>query len=86
MSELNRREAAWIRKLQNVLDECPSDRIGFYTIGDSDVTLYDRTKEKDINDAIYDRHGGDFCQAVDDADAGFNACLLFPANVHSTSG
>lgn len=81
MTKLTKAEAAWIKRVQAVLDECPSDRIGAFTIGDADVTLYDRTKEAEIG-ADSEQ---DFGKAVACAGAELGA-LRFPFQVHSTSG
>lgn len=80
---LTKAEAAWIAKIQKLLDSPPSDRLGFYTTGDPEVTIYDRSLEDDIN-AEHDA-GGEFCNAVDSCDARLGE-LRFPAQVHSTSG
>jgi len=82
--KLNAAEKKWIADLQAVLDACPSKRLGFYTIGDPTVSIYDLRKEKQINDA-QDR-GGDFCQAVLAVGAEIDVSLVFPSNVHSTAG
>lgn len=83
MTKPTKAEAAWLRELQEVLDRCPSKRFGFFTIGDHDVAVYDRTKDAKIY-AELDRRG-DFCQAVDKLDARIGS-INFPFNVHSTSG
>lgn len=77
-------ERKWIKKLQKVLDQCPSDRIGFYTVGDPHVTVYDRSKEGAINQTL-DSGSGEFANAVDDNNAWLGS-LNFPSQVHSTSG
>lgn len=84
MPELTNEEAAWIKKLQNVLDSCPSDRIGAYTIGDPSITLYDRSREAEINQT-YESRNIDFCQAVIEVNAKLGI-LTFPFQVHSTAG
>lgn len=84
MSELTKDEAAWVKRLQRILAECPSDRIGAYTTGDSMITLYDRGKESAIEAAL-DGYKVDFCQAVDKCDAELGH-LDFPFLVHSTAG
>ena len=38
---LTKEEIRWLKKLEKVFWECPSDRIGFYTIGDADLTVID---------------------------------------------
>ena len=79
-------EKDWIAKLQAVLDECPTRRIGFYTVGDASLSVYDRTKEKLIGDC--QDSGADFCHAVQKAKAEISNVdsIDFPALVHSTSG
>ncbi len=42
MATLTKKEQAWLNELQDVLDRCPSPKkIGFYTIGDKNIYLYD---------------------------------------------
>ncbi len=81
MSNLSKEERAWLKKLQNLLDACPSSRLGFYTTGDPVVTVYDYDKETEINDI----HNGEFANAVDECDARLGE-LIFPNFVHSTAG
>jgi hypothetical protein len=81
---LTKEEAAWVRKVQRLLNNPPSDRLGFYTIGDNDVTVYDSSLQAEI-DARYDQMEGDFGNAVEDCGA-FLGVLNFPNNVHSTAG
>lgn len=85
MSKLTKTEKAWIAKLQAVLDECPSGRIGFYTIGDPDVSIYDTNKQGAI-DAIMDNSNTDYGNAVRKAGASFDADIKFPSHVHSVAG
>ena len=84
MSELTRAERKWVQELQKVLDKCPSERLGFFTIGDCDVSLYDKGMESQIT-ARQDR-GEDFGPAATAVGARFDEVLLFPSNVHSTAG
>lgn len=84
MSDLTAEERKWVKRLQKVLNECPSKRLGFYTIGDREVHLYDRDKDAKV-DAAFNTHNTDFCQAVDRADAGLGS-VQFPSSVHSTAG
>jgi hypothetical protein len=83
--KLTKAELKWIKDVQTVLDSCPSNRLGFYTIGDPDVTIYDRTKDSEI-DRLMDKSNCDYGSAVDDAGAGSTASLIFPAAVHSVAG
>lgn len=83
MSKPTKDEAAWLAELQELLDRCPSKRMGFYTIGDPSIVVYDHSKDAKIY-AIHDR-GGEFCNAVDKTGAQLGE-LRFPFNVHSTAG
>jgi len=40
---MTKEERAWVRKMNKLLGECPNPGWGFYTIGDHEVTIYDRT-------------------------------------------
>ncbi len=42
--KLTKKEADWLKKLEKVFQECPSKRIGLYTIGDSTLFAYDNNK------------------------------------------
>jgi hypothetical protein len=35
-------EIAWLGKLEAVLRACPSSRLACYTVGDNDLTFYDK--------------------------------------------
>jgi len=84
--KLTQTEKTWLNRLQTVLNECPSGRIGFYTIGDASLNLYDRRKEDKIGEFQDGPRGMDFCGAVRAAKAEIDADLSFPANIHSTAG
>lgn len=86
MSKLTKAERAWLADVQAVVNRCPSKRLGFYTIGDPSVTLWDRDKTDDVFNALDRRDAGEFCSAVEVAGAGFDAVLYFPNNVESTAG
>lgn len=83
-SPLTQAEKDWLTKLQSLLDECPSSRLGAYTIGDPDLSLYDRRFEPEIN-KLLDTGKYDFCTAVASLGADL-ARLRFPFHVHSTAG
>jgi len=84
---LTKAEAKWIKDVQAVLDACPSKRLGFYTIGDAEVVIYDRTKEEKINELIDNIHSNkDFCTAVQETKADIGEGFRFPSCVHSTAG
>lgn len=48
MGSLTAEERKWVRRVQKALKDCPSKRIGFFTIGDPQVTLYDLDKYEEI--------------------------------------
>ncbi|CAI1771530.1 Uncharacterised protein [Serratia quinivorans] len=84
MAKLTKKEQAWLDELQEVLNRCPSKNLGFYTIGDPMLHVYDLRKEQKIDDH-HERNGRDFCHSVSALDADF-CDLYFPAAVHSTAG
>lgn len=47
---LTKAEKAWVQKLQAVLNECPSERIGGFTTGMNDITLYDESFNNEIDE------------------------------------
>lgn len=81
---LTKSEKDWLARLQALLDECPSARLGAYTIGDPTLSIYDRRFESQIN-KIMESGKDDFCTAVADVDADLGL-LRFPFPVHSTAG
>lgn len=85
MSKLTKEEIKWVEKVQKILNECPSKRIGFFTIGDSDLTLYDNTKMDEIM-SYFDAGKSEYGGAVEKAGALFDRSLVFPNCVDSTSG
>lgn len=85
MAKLTRKEKAWLNKVQKILDECPSGRIAFYTIGDRnmcayDVTMYDQVTEKLDSGAL------DFGPAVAEVGASFEEDIIFINPVESAAG
>lgn len=78
-------ESKWLKRLQRCLNDCPSGRLGFYTIGDRYVAVYDRSKDVKINALLDSGEAGDFAPAVDLVDAHLGN-VFFPSKVHSTSG
>lgn len=82
--DITAEEARWIKRLQKVLRECPSDRLGFYTIGDPSIEIYDKRFDQEIGD-IQASGDIDFCQAVERLDVHIGR-VVFPSNVQSTVG
>lgn len=86
MAKLNKTELAWVKKIQNVLNECPSERIGFYVTGaDNYVRIFDRELYPEVN-TFLDENNVDFCVATYNCDADFEVELEFPCGVESTAG
>lgn len=83
MSELTKEELHWVRRVQSLLNVCPSNRLCFFTSGDQSVSIYDRYKDEEIS-ALMER-GKDFGAAADESGALLGA-FVFPSNVHSTAG
>jgi hypothetical protein len=81
MSVLNPTERKWVQQLQSVLDNCPSERLGFFTTGDCTVYLWDLKKAEAVHNLKMDFHA-----AVTQERAGFKEHLTFPAQVESTAG
>ncbi|STU50186.1 Uncharacterised protein [Klebsiella pneumoniae] len=49
MAKLTKKELAWFDEVNAVLARCPSpEKFGFCTIGDPNVMVYDKRKEKEI--------------------------------------
>lgn len=86
MATLTKKEKAWLDKVQKVLDECPSERIGFFTIGDPTINAFDVTKFDEIQNHLSNNNGGDFCKSVMVMDADFGEELNFNNPVESTAG
>ncbi|ELE21472.1 phage protein [Escherichia coli KTE57] len=62
MATLTKKEQAWLNELQDVLDRCPSPKkIGFYTIGDKSIYLYDLRRMDEIMEALDNRSSMDWC-------------------------
>lgn len=77
---LNQKELAWINRVQKALDACPKslkDRADAYTIGDPDITIFDKN--------LYVDTGCDVGMDVTSSDAELGQ-LVFPFGVASTCG
>ena len=73
-----------MHKLQKLLLNPPSDRIGLFTIGDCSLTVYDKNYTEEI-DRIMTRDNVDYCQVVDQLDVGIGI-IECKTNIHSTAG
>lgn len=77
-----KQEKEWIRKMQNLLTNPPSERIGLAATGYDGLIVYDKTCDDQI-DEIQNK-GYDFCIAVNrlGAEIGFISSYI---TIHSTS-
>ncbi|KER02844.1 hypothetical protein LGZ99_17320 [Photorhabdus temperata] len=85
MSKLNKTEIEWLDKLQLILNLCPSERLGFYTIGGGELFVYDLSKLGVIEEIQY-KTGKDYPVCIERAGADFNYFLNFPARVDGVAG
>lgn len=85
MAKFTVKEKKWLEKVQAVLDECPSDRIAFFTTGDNIINAYDVNKYDEISD-LQDSGTIDFGTATDRTGASFGQGLKFNNAVESTAG
>ncbi|UAN54732.1 hypothetical protein KGP26_29735 (plasmid) [Serratia sp. JSRIV002] len=81
MAELTAEEKKWVKQMNALLKKCPSKRIGFYTIGDNDIGLYDI----DHQDAI-DAADRDLVRGLNYTGHGFAETIVFPGPVNGVCG
>lgn len=85
--KLTKKEQAWIDEMQEVANRCPSPgKIGFYTIGDPSIFLYDLRKLDEVHKALDSRAASDWCVAVAAVGAHIDEVIIFPSAVESTAG
>lgn len=84
MAKLTKAEMKWLEELQEVLNRCPSNRLGFATSGDRDITVYE-SSFSDLICKILDREGGDYIPTATKLGAVLGV-IYFPAQVESTAG
>ena len=51
---LTKEEKAWVKKLNKLLGQCPSDRLGFYAGGDPGIVIIDNSHLDDIDAELDD--------------------------------
>lgn len=88
--KLTKKEQAWLERFQKTMAAAPSslrNKIWSFTIGDDEITLYDRVKFEEYyednpepSNSIKDHH-----QLVSDADCKLD-CVNFPFPIESTAG
>ncbi|MGP8956528.1 hypothetical protein ACT024_25775 [Enterobacter mori] len=87
MTTLSKKDQAWLDELQDVLNRCPSPKkIGFYTIGDPTVFLYDLRKVKEVENALDTGEASDWSPACRVVGAHIDEVIIFPSPVESTAG
>lgn len=87
MSKLTKKEQAWVDEVNAVLARCPSPKkIGFFTIGDPVISLYDLRRVGEVVAALDRSSSSDWCTAVQNLGAGFDEVINFPSAVESTAG
>lgn len=86
-TKLTKKEIACFDEVNAVLARCPSpDKFGYYTVGYSTISVYDRNKEAAINRLMDTGRSQDWCVAVRDANAEIDEQIYFPQDVLSTAG
>jgi hypothetical protein len=77
---LTQQEKSWLKKLEKLLLNPPTNRLGFYTIGDNHLSVYDLSRENEVLEYQDKNPNYDFCMAVNDLAADFgdirSACAI----------
>ncbi|EDV9627065.1 hypothetical protein I3A88_16850 [Salmonella enterica] len=82
MAKLTKKEQAWIDEVNAVLARCPSpEKIGFFTIGDPVIGLYDLRHDKEIADT-----NDDLIPVAQRNGWLFEESLYFPSAVNGLCG
>ncbi|HFU2857276.1 TPA: hypothetical protein ACGQ50_000816 [Enterobacter cloacae] len=84
-AKLTKAEKAWVKQLQEHLDNCPSDRIAFATSGDCDLTLFDVTRYDEVLQRV-ERDHDEFRAGAVKCGAAFEEQLTFPNQVEAVAG
>lgn len=89
-AKLTKKELAWIERFKKTMAAAPvslMDKVWAYTIGDNDITLYDRVKfVSHFNNYPEDDEWNDDHHALVDKAGAEIECIPFPFPVESTSG
>lgn len=85
MATLSKQEKEWVKRLNKLLADCPSDRLAFATTGDCDVSIFNKLQYCAICDE-QEKNGGEFISAAARIGALFDDVLNFPNQVESTAG
>jgi len=82
---LSKAEINWLKRLEKLLMNPPTKRIGFYTIGDANLQAYDSRFEDHIHHRLDNGLSSDFCVATSDLDVDLMS-VKSAVNIHSTAG
>lgn len=84
---LTKEERRWLAGVQRALNKSGSGRLGFYTIGDNDIIIYNKEFEDEM-DEYQDGGAIDIGQCIESVGADFEGTptLTFPASIHSCAG
>ncbi len=85
MEPATKEEKAWMAKLQKLLLNPPSDRLGIYVTGDPCLSVYDKTYDAKIDRMMMKSESTDFCQAVDELGI-ILGTIDSATNIQSTAG
>ena len=83
MSTPTKEEKAWMAKVQKLLMNPPSERIGLFTTGDCALNVYDKTFDAELDSQ--QNRSWDFCIAVERLGVGLGS-IDAAMNIHSTAG
>lgn len=84
-SRLTEKQKKWLSGVQRALNKSGSEGLGFYTVGDSDICVYNKDYEDEICDH-QDSGAIDIGQCIEAVGADFGVAITFPASVHSCAG
>lgn len=58
IKKLTKAERDWVEQFKDLMAACPSKRLGAYTTGDSDITIYDKpafdAHRRDVEERVRD--------------------------------
>ena len=79
--KLTKAEKSWVKKVNKILSECPSNKLTFYAMGDPSIFIVDGDHAEEI-----DSENGDPLRIA--ADSGWLAdeTISFPSNVSAVCG
>ena len=85
-AQLTKKEQAWLDRFKKTMAAAPEslrEKISSYTIGDSEIILYDKVK---FNDFFSGSHQDKYhCELVEDSESEI-CSVQFPFDVEATSG